>query len=215
MPSSLISWPMRRNIAVQSVYQFVILMCLLYNGPMWFDVEHGVACGRYKNSGSSSMMWNATSLLRNDTTGTVGCSAYKQVCAGEGIYCLKEDKHILGSDGNTYKLKLDDLDDFEGDCLECNLNSYLHGTIIFNTFIFCQFFNEYTARSIFDDWNCFSGIWTNYVFLLVSLVTAGFQIILVEYGGEFLKTSPLNLYQWVVTILLGAVSIPIGNIYHI
>mmetsp|Transcript_25668 Transcript_25668/g.55526 ORF Transcript_25668/g.55526 Transcript_25668/m.55526 type:complete len:1103 (+) Transcript_25668:105-3413(+) len=206
--SSLISWPMRRNIAVQSLYQFVLLMLLLYLGPDWFGVERGVACGRYKVTGTG--MWDATTLQRDDIDGTIGCDVYRDVCAGQGIYCLKEEKSMKDSEGHLLSLALYDLNNFEDQCLECNLNSYIHGTIIFNTFIFCQFFNEYTARSIFDEWNCFSGIWTNYVFLIVSFVTLGFQILLVEYGGEFLKTSPLDLTQWIVTIILGALSLPIG-----
>jgi magnesium-transporting ATPase (P-type) len=211
--SSLISWPMRRNIAVQSLYQFVLLMLLLYLGPSWFVVERGVACGRYKVTGTG--MWDATTLQRDDVGGTIGCDVYRDVCAGQGIYCLKEEKRIRDSQGYLLSLALYDLDGFEDDCLECNLNSYIHGTIIFNTFIFCQFFNEYTARSIFDEWNCFKGISSNYVFLLVSLITGGFQILLVEYGGEFLQTSPLTGSQWGVTILLGAISIPVGMLMRL
>jgi hypothetical protein len=62
-----------------------------------------------------------------------------------------------------------DLEEFERDCLECQLEDYRHGTIIFNTFIFCQFFNEYTSKSLLDDWFVFGDLLSNPSFLLVSV----------------------------------------------
>ncbi len=112
--------------------------------------------------------------------------------------------------GNPYVLPLSDLDNFENTCLECNLNGYVHGSIIFNAFIFCTFFNEYTAHELFDDWNFFPSIIENPVFLMVSAFTFGAQIFLIELGGEFLKTSPLTIEQWAVTVALGAIGVPIG-----
>lgn len=76
-------------------------------------------------------------------------------------------------------------------------------------------FNEYTARSIFDEWNPLRGISTNYVFLLVSLITIGFQIMLIEVGGEFLKTSPLTISQWLITVALGAIGVPVGMLMRL
>jgi hypothetical protein len=42
------------------------------------------------------------------------------------------------------------------------------------------------------------------------MVTLGLQIFLVELGGDFVKTSPLTLTQWLITIALGWLSMPIG-----
>lgn len=33
-----------------------------------------------------------------------------------------------------------------------------------------------------------------------------------DYGGDFTQTSPLSLYEWKITCMLGAVSIPVGYI---
>ena len=108
-------------------------------------------------------------------------------------------------------LSLSQLKSYESDCLgTCNLLDYTHNTIIFNTFIFCQVFNEYNARSIFDEWNMFHDIHKNPTFIIVTIITIGFQIILVEFGGDFLKTSPLSASQWLITVALGAISLPIG-----
>ena len=34
-----------------------------------------------------------------------------------------------------------------------------HGTIIFNTFIWMQIFNQFNARKVYGELNCFAGIW--------------------------------------------------------
>jgi len=99
---------------------------------------------------------------------------------------------------------------FEEDCLTCSQKDYTHGTIMFNAFIFCQVFNEYTARKIGDDLNMFEGVWGNYVFLMVSIFTVGSQVFLVEVGDDFVQTSPLTIYQWLITIAMGAIGIPVG-----
>jgi magnesium-transporting ATPase (P-type) len=71
-------------------------------------------------------------------------------------------------------------------------------------------FNEYTARNIFSDWNVFSGLITNPMFMFVSIFTILAQVMLVEVGGEFVKTTPLNINQWLITIALGAIGLPVG-----
>eukprot|EP00605_Chrysophyceae_sp_TOSAG23-4_P001569 GSChrysophyteH1.ASY1.ANO1.1720.1 assembled CDS len=93
------------------------------------------------------------------------------------------------------------------DCLSCANKDYTHGTIIFNAFIWCQIFNEYTARSILNDVNPFSGLLTNFMFLYVSIFSALCQILIVEFGGRFTSTSPLTLEQHLITMGLGAASI--------
>jgi magnesium-transporting ATPase (P-type) len=108
----------------------------------------------------------------------------------------------------TYAFK--DLEEFEDDCLECQLRDYRHGTIIFNTFIFCQFFNEYTSKSLLDDWFVFGDLLSNPSFLMVSAFLVGAQVFLVEIGGDFLKTSPLTIAQWFITIALACIGVPLG-----
>ena len=208
--SSLISWPMRRNILCQTIFQLILLLVLLFQGPELFGVRPGVTCERYQIKGATSLNWDPTLKVRNDTFGTVGCDEYKTFCAGKGIDCLEHDRTFIDYNGNTAVVALADLQDYENTCLECNLNGYVHGSIIFNAFIFCTFFNEYTAHELFDDWNFFPSIIENPVFLMVSTFTFGAQIFLIELGGEFLKTSPLTIEQWAVTVALGAIGVPIG-----
>jgi len=36
------------------------------------------------------------------------------------------------------------------------------------------------------------------------------QILLIEYGGDFMKTSPISVTLWINSIVLGCVTIPLG-----
>ena len=106
--------------------------------------------------------------------------------------------------------KFSDLDDYSKECLTCDRKDYTMGSLIFNTFVWCQIYNEFNARSLGDDWNVFSGLNRNPVFLGVIAVTIILQIILVEFGGEFVETSALSPMQWVSTVLLAMLTWPVG-----
>ncbi|CAN6459352.1 unnamed protein product [Victoria cruziana] len=84
-------------------------------------------------------------------------------------------------------------------------------TLIFNSFVFCQVFNEINSREM-ETINVFKGILGNYVFLGVILCTVIFQIIIVEYLGTFANTIPLTLSQWIICILFGLLCMPIAAI---
>lgn len=87
----------------------------------------------------------------------------------------------------------------------------VHFTIIFNTFVMMQVFNEINSRKIGAyEFNVFEGFFNNYLFLLIEIVTIAVQIILVEIGGEAVKTSHLTPYQHGLCILIGFGSIIIG-----
>ncbi|KAK1383195.1 Calcium-transporting ATPase [Heracleum sosnowskyi] len=82
-------------------------------------------------------------------------------------------------------------------------------TLIFNSFVFCQVFNEISSREM-EKINVFAGILDNYVFVTVLSVTVFFQIIIIELLGTFANTSPLTLVQWFVSIFLGFLGMPIA-----
>ena len=78
-----------------------------------------------------------------------------------------------------------------------------HLTIIFNTFVFCQVFNELNARSITNNFNIFDGLQKNLLFVAIIMFTVFAQFFIVELGGEFVRTVPLNSAQWYKCILIG------------
>ncbi len=90
------------------------------------------------------------------------------------------------------------------------VNSKRHLTIVFNTFVFCQVFNELNARSITNEMNVFNGLEKNTLFIGIILFTVIAQFGIVEFGGDFVRTVHLNSDEWRKCIILGALSLPVG-----
>ncbi|KAG0521473.1 hypothetical protein BDA96_08G163700 [Sorghum bicolor] len=82
-------------------------------------------------------------------------------------------------------------------------------TIIFNSFVFCQVFNEISSREM-EKINVLKGMTRNYVFMAVLTSTVIFQFIMVQFLGEFANTTPLTIHQWLASVLLGLAGMPIA-----
>ncbi|KAM1185033.1 hypothetical protein ACFX13_014653 [Malus domestica] len=78
-------------------------------------------------------------------------------------------------------------------------------TVIFNAFVFCQVFNQINSRDI-ERINIFRGMFDSWIFLGVMVCTVVFQAIIVEFLGDFASTVPLSWQLWVLSVLLGSVS---------
>ena len=87
--------------------------------------------------------------------------------------------------------------------------------MIFNTFVFCQVFNELNARSIGDEMNVFKGLYRSPLFLSIIIFTVIAQYGIIEYGGDFVRTTHLTTDQWIKCILLGSLSLPLGGIMRL
>lgn len=110
----------------------------------------------------------------------------------------------------------------------------VNNTFIFNTFVFCQVifyllnneiskiyeflnfslhciqvFNEINSRDV-DKINIFRGLFGNWIFIGIIASTVVFQVIIVEFLGAFASTVPLSWQLWLLSVLLGAVSMPIA-----
>mmetsp|Transcript_33763 Transcript_33763/g.38892 ORF Transcript_33763/g.38892 Transcript_33763/m.38892 type:complete len:149 (-) Transcript_33763:38-484(-) len=74
-----------------------------------------------------------------------------------------------------------------------------------------QVFNEINARKIGAfEFNVFEGFFNNWLFLFIEILTIIVQIVLVEIGGEAVKTSSLTPQQHLICIAIGVGSIVIG-----
>ncbi|XP_030504987.2 putative calcium-transporting ATPase 13, plasma membrane-type [Cannabis sativa] len=82
-------------------------------------------------------------------------------------------------------------------------------TIIFNTFVLCQVFNEFNARKL-EKKNIFEGIHKNKLFLAIIGITILLQVLMVEFLKKFASTERLNWGQWGASIGIAALSWPIG-----
>uniref|UniRef100_A0A3P9I3D3 Calcium-transporting ATPase n=1 Tax=Oryzias latipes TaxID=8090 RepID=A0A3P9I3D3_ORYLA len=78
-----------------------------------------------------------------------------------------------------------------------------HYTIIFNTFVLMQLFNEINARKIHGERNVFDGIFANPIFCSIVLGTFAVQIVIVQWGGKPFSCAPLNMEQWLWCLFVG------------
>ncbi|XP_073145710.1 calcium-transporting ATPase 9, plasma membrane-type-like [Henckelia pumila] len=82
-------------------------------------------------------------------------------------------------------------------------------TVIFNTFVLCQIFNEVNARKP-EEINVFKGMTKNNLFTGIVGSTFILQIIIINFLGKFTSTVKLNFGQWVICIVVGIISWPLA-----
>ncbi|WJX67996.1 Putative calcium-transporting ATPase 13, plasma membrane-type [Trifolium repens] len=97
---------------------------------------------------------------------------------------------------------------FKGETI-FGVTSKVNDTLIFNTFVLCQVFNEFNARKL-EKKNVFEGILKSKLFLGIVGVTLVLQVVMVEFLKKFADTERLNWREWIICIGFGAVSWPIG-----
>nr|DAD47963.1 TPA_asm: hypothetical protein HUJ06_017900 [Nelumbo nucifera] len=97
---------------------------------------------------------------------------------------------------------------FKGESI-FGVTNKVNDTLIFNTFVLCQVFNEFNARKL-EKRNVFKGIHKNRLFLGIVGVTIVLQVVMVEFLKKFADTERLNWGQWGACIGIAAVSWPIG-----
>ncbi|KAG2771804.1 hypothetical protein JG687_00018253 [Phytophthora cactorum] len=89
-------------------------------------------------------------------------------------------------------------------------DSTKHMTIVFNTFVWMQLFNELNCRKIHDELNIFQGITKNRVFLYVCVLQVAMQVVMVQFTGDWFNCTPLEVGQWFACIGMGFISLPLG-----
>ena len=85
-----------------------------------------------------------------------------------------------------------------------------HRTVIFNVFILMNLLNLPFARKVRDEVNVLEGIHRSTLFVLIWAGVAAAQFGLVQYGGSYFGTSPLNAEQWFNCIAVASITVPVG-----
>lgn len=89
----------------------------------------------------------------------------------------------------------------------------LHYTFIFQIFVFIQVFNLINSRKIApDEINVFAGFFDNCLFVFVIFSTIGVQMAMVEVGGKFSKTTPLDMNQNLICLGISLLTLVWGLI---
>ncbi|XP_078182800.1 putative calcium-transporting ATPase 9, plasma membrane-type isoform X2 [Carex rostrata] len=125
-----------------------------------------------------------TTMWRN----IIGQSLYQLVVLGVLVFCGKKIFNLTGTNADA------------------TLN-----TLIFNSFVFCQLFNEINSREM-EKINVFEGIFRNWIFVDIITGTVIFQVIIVEFLGTFANTVPLSWQLWLISIIIGSISMIIAVI---
>ncbi|KAJ2781332.1 plasma membrane calcium [Coemansia javaensis] len=88
-------------------------------------------------------------------------------------------------------------------------------TMVFNAFVFLQVFNQINCRRIQpNEFNVFANIHRDTGFLLVQVAIVSAQWLIVSYGGVAFSTVPLTGYQWIGTLFIGMLSLPVGLFFR-
>ncbi|GME57287.1 ATPase P-type K/Mg/Cd/Cu/Zn/Na/Ca/Na/H-transporter [Neofusicoccum parvum] len=88
-------------------------------------------------------------------------------------------------------------------------------TLVFNTFVWMQIFNQINNRRLDNKFNIFEGMHRNYFFIFINCIMIGGQVMIVFVGGAAFSVTKLNGAQWGYSIVLGFLSLPVGVIIRL
>ncbi|KAK5221701.1 plasma membrane calcium [Exophiala xenobiotica] len=74
-------------------------------------------------------------------------------------------------------------------------------TIVFNSFVWMQIFNEFNNRRLDNKFNIFEGIHRNFWFIGINCIMVGGQIMIIFVGGQAFSITRLNGVQWAISLL--------------
>eukprot|EP00899_Mesostigma_viride_P003413 jgi/Mesvir1/13072/Mv06058-RA.1 len=177
----LMSNVMWRNLAVASVYEMAILLTLFFGSYKLFDLE----------GWDPAVEWDPATDYKEDMKYINRTMARQNVTFDEAEALsmqkqMDDDRHEFYIDRDKHR-----------------------NTIIFNTFVFLQVFNELNARDM-TRMNIFRGLFTNKIFMCVIIFTVSCQYVIVEFLNDFASTTGLPWKEWIVSVALGCSMLPVG-----
>ena len=88
-------------------------------------------------------------------------------------------------------------------------------TIFFTIFVMMQFWNLFNARVLGTDDSAFKGFSKSYTLWIVSAIILGGQFIIVQWGGNVFRTTPLDWQTWTGIIASTSVILWSGEIVRL
>jgi P-type Ca2+ transporter type 2C len=74
-------------------------------------------------------------------------------------------------------------------------------TMVFNTFVWMQIFNQFNNRRLDNKFNIFEGIHRNFYFIGINCIMIGGQIMIIFVGGRAFGITQINLLQWGICLI--------------
>ncbi|QPG96889.1 hypothetical protein C2857_005432 [Epichloe festucae Fl1] len=83
-------------------------------------------------------------------------------------------------------------------------------TIIFNTFVWMQIFNEFNSRRLDNKFNILEGVHRNRFFISINLLMVGLQVAIIFVGSRAFAINPKGLdgTQWAVSVITAMMCLP-------
>lgn len=83
-------------------------------------------------------------------------------------------------------------------------------TVVFNTFVWMQIFNEFNNRRLDNHFNIFEGLHRNQFFIVINILMVGLQVAIIFVGGRVFSvvTGGLDGPQWALSIVLALLCMP-------
>ena len=96
-----------------------------------------------------------------------------------------------------------------GSNLGQQVDSEIQFTMVFNSFVFMEMFNEINSRRINNEANVFENMGSNAMFYSIFIISLVMQVLLVQFAGRVFNTHPLSLGQHLFCILMGVLTLPL------
>ncbi|KAF3916692.1 hypothetical protein ABW20_dc0105813 [Dactylellina cionopaga] len=81
-------------------------------------------------------------------------------------------------------------------------------SIVFNTFVWMQIFNEFNNRRLDNKFNVFQGVHRNWFFIIITCIMIGCQILIMFVGGTAFSIIPINGKDWAICLVLSVLCLP-------
>ncbi|KAI0508832.1 calcium-translocating P-type ATPase [Xylaria bambusicola] len=81
-------------------------------------------------------------------------------------------------------------------------------TMVFNTFVWMQIFNEFNNRRLDNKFNIFEGVHRNKFFIGITVLMVGLQVLIIFVGGAAFEIKPIDGVQWAICIVSAFICLP-------
>ncbi|KAJ6166818.1 hypothetical protein N7470_002265 [Penicillium chermesinum] len=138
----------------------------------------------------------------------------KPVPKNASLFTLTMWKMILGQ--ALYQLAVTFMLYFAGDKLlsahldstDMDVRAKQLSTVVFNTFVWMQIFNEFNNRRLDNKLNIFEGMFRNYWFLGINAIMVGGQIMIIFVGGQAFSVTRISGILWAVCLICALGCLP-------
>ena len=208
----IINRKMFKHILGQSIYQLIILFIILFSAEKWlleYDTHWQNIAYSLKLCYKDAPIYFKDEFKKENMYVLSGLRTffYDTYARSEDIpECVVKDHPLWGDADNLQTAYINIMDKNFGTP---------HYTIIFNTFVLMQLFNELCCRVIDDSFNFFARINTNYLFILLWFIELIFQILIIIFTGPVFNVAKfpgISGQHWGICIAFAAITFPVNVI---